>query len=57
MAEDKKKKGLSEDALARIKGIAAGGTGKQQGQGPKLPKFSAKAQGNAANNSSKRGMR
>ena len=58
MAEDKKKKVLSDEALARIKGLASGGgSAKQHGPGGKLPKFSAKAQGNASNTTGKRGMR
>ena len=57
MADDKKKKALSDEALARIKGIGGAASGKLHYQGGKLPKFSGKAQGNNSNNSSKRGMR
>jgi hypothetical protein len=55
--ENKKKKALSEEALARIKGMAGGGGGKNSFGGGKGPKMSGKALGNNANNSSKRGMR
>jgi hypothetical protein len=58
MADEKnQKKALSAEAIARIKGIGGSVSGKQQHLGGKLPKFSGKAQGNNANNSSKRGMR
>jgi hypothetical protein len=58
MADDKKpKKALSDEALARIKGMAGGGGGKGNPTGGKLPKFSGKAQGGNSGLSSRRGMR
>ncbi len=55
MADDKKMKPLSQDAINRIKGL--GGSSKQQFGVGKLNKFQGKAQGNNSNMSSKRGMR
>jgi hypothetical protein len=57
MADDKKKKALSDEALARIKGLASGSGGKHADFGGKLPKFSGKAQGHSSSNTAKRGMR
>jgi hypothetical protein len=51
------KKALSEEALARIKGMAGGGGGKVNPNGGKPPKFSGKAQGGSSGLSSRRGMR
>jgi hypothetical protein len=55
--EKNPKKALSEEALARIKGMAGGGQGKGSQPGGKLPKFSGKAQGGNSGLSSRRGMR
>jgi hypothetical protein len=58
MADEKNpKKALSDEALARIKGMMSGGGGKHQQFGNKGPKFSGKAQGNNTGGSNKRGMR
>jgi hypothetical protein len=59
MADEKNpKKPLSDEALARIKGMGtASASGKQHYMGGKMPKFSGKAQGNSSNASNKRGMR
>ncbi len=51
------KKALSDEALARIKGMAGGGSGKVNPGGGKPPKFSGKAQGGSSGLSSRRGMR
>ena len=58
MADDKKqKKARSDEALARIKGLAGGGGGKGNQNGGKPQKFSGKAQGGSSGLSSRRGMR